>query len=169
MSPRALAATLPKLTKPVLERHGRAYATLIAEWTSIAGPALAAMSLPEKLSPGGPNAHGGTLTIRVAGAAATEIQHLAPQIIERINTCLGFGAVARLKVVQGPLPGRAPRRSRVPPLASPEAKAAIESATAGIADEPLRAALARFGEAVVAESAAPDPGPGRLRRSGKAL
>ena len=67
MSPRALAATLPKLTKPVLEKHGRAYATLIAEWTNIAGPALSAMSLPEKLSPGAPDANGGTLTIRVAG------------------------------------------------------------------------------------------------------
>ena len=93
MSPRALAATLPKQTKPVLEKHGRAYATLIADWASIAGPALAGMSLPEKLSPGS-NAAGGTLTIRVAGAAATELQHLAPQIIDRINTCLGFSAVA---------------------------------------------------------------------------
>jgi hypothetical protein len=166
MSPRALAATLPKLTKPVLEKHGRAYATVIAEWANIAGPALAAMSLPEKLSPGA-KAGGGTLTIRVAGAAATELQHLAPQIIERINTCLGFGAVARLKMLQGPLPGRTPRR-RTPPRASPEAKAAVESATAGIADEALRAALARFGEAVAAE-AEPEADPSRLRRSNKAL
>jgi hypothetical protein len=168
MSPRALAATLPKLTKPVLEKHGRAYATLIGEWAGIAGPALAASTLPEKLSPGAPKGGGGTLTIRVAGAAATELQHLAPQIIERINTCLGFGAVARLKVLQGPLPGRKPPRHRAPPHVSPEAKAAIESATAGIADEALRAALARFGEAVVAE-AAPGPDPSRLRRSNKAL
>lgn len=168
MSPRALAATLPKLTKPVLEKHGRAYATLIAEWANIAGPALAAMSLPEKLSPGAPNAAGGTLTIRVAGAAATELQHLAPQIIDRINTCLGFSAVARLKTLQGPLPGRAPRRHRVPPRATPEAKAAIESAISGIADEPLRLALARFGEAVVAETEAP-ANPAGLRRGNKAL
>jgi hypothetical protein len=167
MSPRALAATLPKLTRPVLEKHGRAYATLIAEWTGIAGPGLAEMSLPEKLSPGTAHA-GGTLTIRVAGAAATELQHLAPQIIDRINTCLGFGAVARLKVVQGPLPGRAPRRHRAQPHLSPEAKAAVESATAGIVDEPLRAALARFGKAVAAESA-PTAVSGRLRRSNKAL
>jgi hypothetical protein len=169
MSPRALAATLPKLTKPVLERHGRAYATLIAEWTAIAGPALAAMSLPEKLAPGPPSA-GGTLTIRVAGAAATELQHLAPQIIDRINTCLGFGAVARLKVLQGPLPGRAQHRARRhAPVASPEAKAEIATATAAIADEPLRAALTRLGEAVIAESAPPAAGPSRLRRHGKTL
>jgi hypothetical protein len=168
MSPRALAATLPKLTKPVLEKHGRAYATLIADWASIAGPALAGMSLPEKLSPGS-NASGGTLTIRVAGAGATELQHLAPQIIDRINTCLGFSAVARLKTVQGPLPGRPRRRHRILPTASPEAKAAVESATADIPDEPLRAALARFGEAVAAETAAADPSAARLRRGNKAL
>ena len=169
MSPRALAATLPKLTKPVLEKHGRAYATLIGEWASIAGPALAAMSVPEKLSARGTGAGGGTLTIRVAGAAATELQHLAPQIIDRINTCLGFSAVARLKTVQGPLPGRPRRRRRIPPTASPEAKAAVELATAGIADEALRAALARFGEAVAAETAAAEANPAGLRRGNKAL
>ena len=48
MSPRALAATLPKVTKSVLEKHGRAYAALIGEWSNIVGPALAAVSLPEK-------------------------------------------------------------------------------------------------------------------------
>jgi hypothetical protein len=168
MSPRALAATLPKVTKPVLEKHGRAYAALITEWGNIAGPTLAALSMPEKLSPGGPNAGGGTLTIRVAGAAATELQHMAPQIIDRINTCLGFSAVARLRTLQGPLPGRPPRRPRLQPRVSPEAKAAVESATSGIGDEPLREALTRFGEAVAAESAA-EANPGGLRRGNKAL
>lgn len=151
MSPRALAATLPKVTKPVLEKHGRAYATLIAQWINIAGPALAAVSLPEKLVSSGRGSAGGTLTVRVAGAAATELQHLAPQIIERINTFLGFGAVARLKLVQGPLPGRQPASGRRPHAASPAAQAAVAATAADIADPALRGALFRLGLAIAAD------------------
>jgi hypothetical protein len=157
MSPRALAATLPKVTKPVLEKHGRAYAALIGEWHNIAGPSLAAMSLPEKLVTAGGRA-AGTLTVRVAGAAATELQHLAPQVIERINTYLGFSAVTRLKLVQGPVPGARPapkRRMREP---STQTKAAIETATSGIPDPDVRAALVRFGQSVASNAESETPG-----------
>jgi hypothetical protein len=150
MSPRALAATLPKVTKPVLEKHGRAFAALIGEWTSIVGPALAGVSLPEKLAapPGG--AGGGVLTVRIAGAGATELQHLAPQILDRINTYLGFGAVARLKLVQAPLPG--PRRPppRRPQTLSPEARKAVSAAAESVTDPALHEALVRLGESIAA-------------------
>lgn len=165
MSPRALAATLPKVTKPVLAKHGRAYAALIGEWTNIVGPALAEVSLPEKLATPA-NAMGAVLTVRVAGAAATEFQHLAPQIVDRINTYLGYAAVTRLKLVQAPLPGpqrRPPPRPRPP---SPAARQAISETVEAVADDALRSALTRFGEAVAAESEAADlatrpPGRGR--------
>ena len=148
MSPRALAASLPKVTKPVLEKHGRAYASLIAEWTNIVGPALAAMSLPEKLSSG---ATGGVLTVRVAGAAATEFQHLTPQILDRINTYLGFGAVTRLRLVQAPLPGPTRRPAPRPAVPSPAARRAVAAATDTISDPALHDALVRFGEAIAAQ------------------
>jgi hypothetical protein len=165
MSPRALAATLPKVTKPVLEKHGRAYASLIAEWANIVGPALATMSLPEKLSSG---ATGGTLTVRVAGAAATEFQHLAPQILDRINTYLGFGAVARLKLVQAPLPGRTRRPMPRPASPSPAARRAVAEATDAVSDPALHDALVRFGEAIAAHEGDPagrDDGPAKLRKT----
>jgi hypothetical protein len=161
MSPRALAATLPKVTKPALEKHGRAYASLIGEWGNIVGPALAAVSLPEKLASG---AAGGVLTVRVAGAAATEFQHLAPQILDRINTYLGFGAVVRLKLVQAPLPGPQRRPAARPVAASPAARRALAAAADAVSDPTLHDALVRFGEAIAAhdaQSAAPDRGPGR--------
>jgi hypothetical protein len=166
MSPRALAATLPKVTKQVLKKHGGAYAAIIAEWNSIVGPALADVSLPEKLTAAG-SAHGaaGSLTVRVAGAAATEFQHMAPQIIERINIFLGFPAVTRLKLVQGPLPGRQQPR-RPPPRPVPAAvRADIEAQTAGIEDPALRNALTRLGEAIAGRSnLQPEPAkPGKRR------
>ena len=35
MSPRALAATLPKVTKAVFAKHGRVYGTIVAEWPGL--------------------------------------------------------------------------------------------------------------------------------------
>ena len=154
MSPRALAATLPKVTRPVLQKHGGAHAALIGEWANIVGPALAEVSLPEKLSAAS-NRSGGSLTVRVAGAAATELQHMAPQIIERINTFLGFAAVARLKLVQAPLPGRQPvRRAPTRPV-TPATRAAVASRTAEIEDPALRDVLTRLGEAIAAAESSP--------------
>jgi hypothetical protein len=156
MSPRALAATLPKVTKPVLEKHGRAYAALIAEWGNIVGPALAGMSLPEKLASSA-NATGSVLTVRVAGAAATEFQHLAPQILDRINTFLGFGAVTRLKLLQAPLPGPARRPAPRPIAPSAATRKAIAAATETVTDSRLHDALVRFGEAVATQGARSAP------------
>lgn len=161
MSPRTLATTLPKITKAVLEKGGRDYAALVAEWAQIVGPALARASLPEKFSRRRPSdeASGtsGILTIRVTGGAAMEFQHSEPQILERINAYLGHRAVSRLKLVQGPIPGRArPRPPAVPPL-SPAQAEAVDSAVATVADPELQSRLARLGRALANR-------PGRPRR-----
>jgi hypothetical protein len=167
MSPRALAATLPKVTRPVLEKHGRAYAALIGEWSNIVGPTLAEVSLPEKLA-STPNAMGSVLTVRVSGAAATEFQHLAPQILDRINTYLGFGAISRLKLVQAPLPG--PRRRPLPRLRAPSAatRKAIAETAGTITDPAVHDALVRFGETIAAQSDVDTAStPGAFRGQGK--
>jgi hypothetical protein len=151
MSPRSLSATLPKITKAILDKGGRDYATLIAEWPAIVGAPLAASSQPEKLvrrRQDDERSHGGVLTIRVSGGAALEIQHREPQIIERINAYLGYRGVVRIKLVQGVLtrrtqPGPPPER----PLSPPESQA-IDSAAARVADPDLQERLARFGRAL---------------------
>ena len=154
---RALAATLPKITKAILEKGGRDYAAVITEWAEIVGPALAASSLPEKLAKrriaeSGADISGGVLTIRVSGGAAMEFQHREPQILERINAYLGHRAVTRLKLVQGPLPMSRRAGPRPLPALSPTEAAAVESEVAGVADSDLQSRLARFGRAVKARS-----------------
>ena len=151
---RALAATLPKITKAILEKGGRDYAALVAEWSQIVGPGLAASSLPEKLarrhlSESGAES-GGVLTLRVTSGAAMEIQHRGPQLMERINAYLGHRAVTRLKLVQGPLPGRARHGVPAPAALTPTETRAIDSAVAGIGDSALKTRLARFGRALAA-------------------
>jgi hypothetical protein len=139
MAPRALAATLPKITKAVLAKHGRIYAAIVGEWPSMVGPALAAASLPERLGPGG------VLVVRVAGGAAMEFQHAEPQIVERINAYLGPQAIVRLRLIQAPVPGRTPRPAPPPTRRDLLVESAVESILKTVTDPTLKAALGRFG------------------------
>jgi hypothetical protein len=144
---RHLAALLPRLTKTALGKRGFAEGGIVADWPAIVGPDLAAVSLPERLAfPQGARREG-TLHVRVAGALALELQHLEPQVIERINSYFGYRAVARLRIRQAPMPLRRARGPAAAPL-DPQAARQVDSAVAAVADPALRAALAGFGKAL---------------------
>ncbi len=141
---RSLAASLPAVTRKVLGRHGLAEGGLITGWRDIVGAEIAARSLPVRLSFPAGERRDGTLLVRVAGALALELQHLEPLVVERINGHFGYRAVARLKILQGPVPTAAePPPRAAPPAAADDA--AIDALVAGVGDEGLRAALHGFG------------------------
>jgi hypothetical protein len=145
---RAIGAELPKLARPVLGKRGLGEAQLLMHWEAIVGPELAEEARPERLSfQKGERAHG-TLRLRVAPAAALELQHQAPVIVERINVFLGYPAVARLAFVQVPLTSLRPRRAPPRPL-RPEEQEALAKRLEAVDDESLRAALERLGAAVL--------------------
>ena len=147
--PRSLASLMPKLARAALGKRGMAEAGLLAEWSAIAGAEIAAHALPERLDfPRGTRLDG-TLHLRVEGGWALALQHWEPQLLERINGSLGYKAVARIKLHQGPLPTRAPPAPTPAPRLDPARHAAlaaeIEAQTASIEDPLLRAAAARLG------------------------
>jgi hypothetical protein len=146
---RTLAATLPGVTKRALGRRGFAEGGLATEWPSIVGAEIAGRCIPKKLSFSRLGRHDdGTLTLRVAPEAATELQHLEPVLIERINGYFGYRAVARLKLQQGPL-NLPPAPDPTPPRPlSAEDEAALQDRVAEVEDEELRGALERLGRAV---------------------
>lgn len=148
--PRALAALLPKIAAPALRRRGFSAVEIVTNWAEIVGPALAGESAPERLSFAHGARSGGTLHVRASGSIALEMQHLTPIIVERINTCFGYAAVARLALVQGPVLARrgAVRRRPPPPPLDADRLRTIESSTSDIGSEPLRAALRQLGTAV---------------------
>ncbi|WP_240993481.1 DUF721 domain-containing protein [Asaia bogorensis] len=82
MTGRALGAILPQVTRPAFNRKPAPAVRLILDWAEIVGPALATQTEPRKVS-------AGTLTIACTGPIALELQHLAPQLIERINNHCG--------------------------------------------------------------------------------
>ena len=153
----ALAASLPRIAGKALGKRGLAEGGLVTDWTAIVGDQIADSTLPIKLAFAGRERRDGTLHLRVAGAIALELQHLEPQLIERINAYLGYGAVARLRLERGPLPKPVRRRLAEPkpaPLA-PAETAAIDLSVAGIADEGLRQSLARLGSTLAAQAKKP--------------
>ena len=97
---RSLAQLVPRITQKALGRKGAGVAGLITKWPDIVGPAIARASLPRKLSFPKGERGGGTLKIAVAGSLATELQHLEPQVLERINGFFGYAAVKRLRLIQ---------------------------------------------------------------------
>ena len=144
MAPRAIARSLAKVTRPALEKRGRAFAALVAAWPELAGPRLAGDTALDRLAQprgGGP----GTLHLRVTPVLAHEVQHLAPQLIERINAFLGHAAIERIALAQRPIPRLAGQSRRSPAPPGPARRQAAAAATQAVADEALRDALARLG------------------------
>jgi len=115
----------------------------MADWPSIIGPALAAVTTPRRLV-------AGALTLACSGPIAMELQHLTTELIARINAHLGTPTVQALRFVQtAPPPATAPPVPRVTPAATKAAEAAV----AGLPSGELRDALAALGRAVLNQTA----------------
>jgi hypothetical protein len=152
---KSIALSVSKVAAPVLGRRGLAEAEMILGWAAVVGEDLARDTLPIKLTFGKGERTDGTLHLKVVSAAAPEVRHREPQIVERINGFFGYRAVAHLKLTQGPLPN-APLPGPKPPR--PLAKAetiALAQSLDGIVDPALKAALERWGQAVLGDQPAP--------------
>ncbi len=145
---RALAESLPRVTKRLFGKRGFAEGGLAADWPGIVGAELAARCRPGKLAfARAAERREGTLTLRVEAPFATELQHLAPQIMERINGYFGYRAVARLRLKQVPYrPSQ--QRDRTAPAPDPEITPELAARLESVEDPELRAALARLGRAL---------------------
>jgi hypothetical protein len=150
--PVSVGSFIAPIAGKTLSRGGTVLAELQRAWPAIAGASLAGYAAPEKLTKGAPEPgfSGRTppsvLHLKVDPAKALEAQYCTPQIIERVNQALGFRAVSGLRIVQGPVAGRAAR----PPRASRPAP--VEAAPKP--ENRLSAALARMASGVKARGCA---------------
>lgn len=146
---RAVAAVLPKVTAKALGKRGFAIAAVITDWAEIMGETLAADTVPRRIAFSRGRQGGGILHLSATGAIATELQHLEPRILERINGYFGYQAVTRLVIHHGLRPRPAPAGAA--PTGAPTGSA--EDRLAAVEDPALRDALRRLGRAVRARAA----------------
>jgi hypothetical protein len=140
------AAAVSRIAAPMWRKRGFAESRIITDWAAIVGDAIAPYCVPLRIARPQRHGGGGALYVRAAGAWAVELHHLSPQILDRVNSFLGFQAVTELKIVQGPVPS-APQRRRPKPL-PPDARHLISEAVSEVPDDGLRDALERLGEAL---------------------
>lgn len=149
----SVARSVNTVVRPLWRKRGLADADLVNQWGDIVGPDLAAQCHPQRLARRSGDDSGGTLHIVVAGPLALELQHLAPQVIARINTYFGYAAVGRLALHQGPLKRPKPTPKTRPALPDPPA---LTAQLAGVDDPDLKRALHGLGRAILARDAAKD-------------
>lgn len=154
---RPLADLVGGIIDPVLARQGFGESGIILNWEEIVGTRIARGCEPVKLQwpPRGAKRSPDTppepalLVLRVEGAFAIELQHLAPIVIERVNAHLGWRCIAKLALRQGPLL-RSQARGRKELAVDPKALALAAASAAPIADAALRDALTRLGARALA-------------------
>lgn len=144
---RQVARLLGAILDPAARRRGFTEASLLADWSTIIGPVLARRCQPLRVEHAPGRRRGGTLVLQVSGAAAIEVQHASPQLIERINTYFGHRAIRQLRLLQLPLPPVAAPMPMPAPL-RPEDETEVAASVGGVADAELRQALLALGRAV---------------------
>jgi hypothetical protein len=85
--------------REVGESRGFAVSRLLTHWAEIVGEETARTALPVKVSysQGG---FGATLTLLTTGSQAPMLQADLPRIRDKVNTCYGYSAIARIRITQ---------------------------------------------------------------------
>ena len=144
--PTLIAQALFGAAGPALSKFGFKRHELLTRWPIIVGTPLATLTLPERVVQ---TPDGATLVVRVDGGAGLEIQHMAPQIIDRINAFLGGRPVTRLKIVQGKVPRKAAPVRCAERTLSGEEEGQLARATQSVDPEELRQSLVALGRRIL--------------------
>ena len=153
---RAVSELLPAIGGAAFKRFGFVQSSIVSRWREIVGERWAAASLPESIRfPAGKKSEG-VLTLTARGAHAPMMQHIAPEIVERVNRFFGYTAVARLQIRQGEIARPAPRVAPTPgPAMREPVSAEIGQGLKAIADPELRAVLESLAAGVHATPSLP--------------
>ena len=115
-----VADLVPQIGRAAFRRFGFVQSSVVTRWPEIVGPQHARVCSPESIRfPFGEKSDG-ILQLVVLPAHATLIQHVIPEIMERVNRFFGYRAVAKVKLRQGQVkPPSAPAPRTAPPSLKP--------------------------------------------------
>ena len=151
---RAVGDMLPDVGRASFRRFGFVQSSVVSRWGEIVGPRYAGVSAPESIRfPKGQRAEG-VLTLTVEGAHAPMLQHVAPEIVDRVNRFFGYPAVARIVIRQAAAAKPVLRRAS-PSLKSLPVPVELGESLRTIADPELRACLESLAGALAATQGPP--------------
>lgn len=138
------------------ESRGFAQSRLLTQWSEIAGPDTAAIAHPVEVNYGR-GGMGATLTLLTTGANAPMLEMQKGQLRARVNAVYGYNAISRIRITQTAATGFSEGKVAFAHKPKSHAKAAPDpalrqratEAARPVADDDLRAALARLGENVL--------------------
>ncbi|MBO9622184.1 MAG: DUF721 domain-containing protein [Sphingomonas sp.] len=152
---RPVSELLPDVGRAAFRKFGFVQHSIVSRWSEIVGDRYARVSIPESIRfPQGKRAEG-VLSLVVSGAHAPMMQHIAPEIVERVNRFFGYPAVARLAIRHGEV--KRAERAAPPPSLKPVPESLGQSLR-GIADPELKAVLEALAAGVAANGETPQLG-----------
>ena len=115
---RPVADLVPQIGRAAFRKFGFVQSSVVTRWPEIVGPRHAEVCAPESIRFPYGSKSDGVLQLVVLPAHAPLIQHVIPEIIERVNRFFGYSAVARVKLRQGAVqdPRGGSRRTAPPSL-----------------------------------------------------
>ena len=151
---RQVSELLPDVGRAAFRKFGFVQSAIVSRWSEIVGERYARVSAPESIRFPIGEKTGGTLHLVVQGASSVIMQHVAPEIVERVNRFFGYAAVAKVKIRQGDVsPAATPRRVAPPSLRA--APVELGENVRAIADPELLAVLTALAAGVAASSGPP--------------
>ena len=98
---RPVADLVPQIGRAAFRRFGFVQSSVVTRWPEIVGKHHSQVCMPESIRFPPKERSEGTLNLVVLPAHATMIQHVIPEIIERVNRFFGYSAVSKVRLRQG--------------------------------------------------------------------
>lgn len=149
MGARQISDLMPEVGRAAFRRFGFVQSSVITRWPEIVGTAHARVCMPEaiRFAPGERNQ--GILQLVVLPAHAPIINHVIPEIIDRVNRFFGYNAVSRVKLRQGAIKPPNIEKRAAPPSLRP-IPLALGDSLRDIGDPELRAVLESLARNLIA-------------------
>ena len=138
---RQIADLMPHVGRSAFRRFGFVQSSVVTRWPEIVGTTHARVCAPEAIRfPPGEKADG-ILQLVVLPAHAPLIQHVVPEIMDRVNRFFGYRAVAKVKIRQGEVQPPAAEKPRAAPPSLKPIPMELGESLRDIGDPELRSVL----------------------------
>ncbi|HWK40292.1 MAG TPA: DciA family protein [Croceibacterium sp.] len=148
---RLVSDLVPQIGRAAFRRFGFVQASVVTRWPEIVGDRHAQVCMPESIRfPPGEKSEG-IMQLVVLPAHAPLIQHVIPEIIERVNRFFGYRAVARVKLRQGAVKRPHDQGARTAPPSLKPIPMELGESLRDIGDPELRTVLESLARSVDAK------------------